>query len=150
MSSWVLLRHDLPDGSWHRDWMLDDAAARNDCVGGERVEGGLLSFRVEGSVVWPPEGGFECVRIDRHRREYLKYEGPVSGGRGEVVREAGGDCTVVWSGTEALRILMTCEEWTGGVAVVVRLVGRGVGNGGHSQEMRGASEVLWRFDLESR
>jgi hypothetical protein len=39
---------------------------------------------------WPVEAGDRLDRLPDHRRVYLDYEGPISGGRGEVVRvEAG-------------------------------------------------------------
>ncbi|MBL8876125.1 MAG: hypothetical protein JNM86_10060 [Phycisphaerae bacterium] len=74
----VLLRHTLPDGSVHLDWMIErpDAAA------------GLISFRVDVGVDLSKAGGFAAERIGDHRRDYLTYEGAVSGGRGEVERIA--------------------------------------------------------------
>lgn len=39
---------------------------------------------------WPVEAGDRAVRLPDHRRVYLDYEGPISGGRGKVARvEAG-------------------------------------------------------------
>lgn len=78
----VVLRHDLPDGSWHVDWMLD-----LDPNG----EGGLVTFR----LAQRPDrlaGGqrLTAKRLEDHRRTYLTYEGPVSGNRGTVERLAAG------------------------------------------------------------
>lgn len=70
----MLLRHDLPDGRWHYDWLIEDRAAQQ-----------LRSFR----VVIDPCGAseaFEAVATLHHRVAYLDYEGPVSGGRGVVLR----------------------------------------------------------------
>jgi len=79
----VILRHDLPDGSSHFDWLLavDDpptmplltwrCTARPDVI----TRGGALALR----------------RIEPHRIEYLDYEGPVSGNRGAVRRVASGN-----------------------------------------------------------
>ncbi len=79
MTAMVLLRHDLPDGSWHFDWLID------------RGEGGpLLSFRVVPRIDDPQVLTFDAERILDHRRDYLDYEGEVSGGRGMVRREAVG------------------------------------------------------------
>lgn len=45
----------------------------------------LATFRAK---TWPPDSAVE--RIADHRRDYLDYEGPISGGRGEVKRIASG------------------------------------------------------------
>lgn len=96
MGQWVLLRHDLPDGTSHLDWMLerDDGASP-----------GLLSFRLHAEVPWPPVGRFRGVQIGDHRREYLTYEGEVPGGRGTVRRLDGGAAEVRCVGSE-LRIVL--------------------------------------------
>jgi hypothetical protein len=78
---WVVLRHDLPDGSWHYDWMLqvcDDPAEP------------LLTFRVMVRPDDPTVVAFEGERLPDHRSIYLDYEGPISGGRGSVTRIARG------------------------------------------------------------
>jgi hypothetical protein len=75
----VLLRHELPDGTSHFDWMIEHP-------GGQ----GLVTFRVLVRIDQMGVTQFEAERIGQHRREYLDYEGPVSGGRGEVSRVAMG------------------------------------------------------------
>jgi hypothetical protein len=62
----------------HFDLMVEWSA-------GEKLE----TFRCP---AWPPRVGQTLTRIGAHRREYLNYEGPVSGGRGSVRRIAAGDC----------------------------------------------------------
>lgn len=47
----------------------------------------LMAWR---SPVWPIVEPTRVERIADHRREYLDYEGPLSGNRGEVRRVAGG------------------------------------------------------------
>jgi hypothetical protein len=42
---------------------------------------------------WPMPDPMRFERLEDHRREYLDYEGPVSGGRGHVRRIASGTCT---------------------------------------------------------
>ncbi len=79
----VLLRHDLPDGSSHFDWMVEPSDPGR----------GLVSFRVHTRIDHPEITRFEAERIGEHRRDYLSYEGPVSGGRGVVTRVANGDVT---------------------------------------------------------
>jgi hypothetical protein len=120
MAAWVLLRHELPDGSWHQDWMLED----------HRVpEGPLTTFRLSPDVDWPPSRGFAAVKLSPHRRTYLEYEGPVSGGRGAVRRMAAGVCEV-GGGDEQLVVDLGAR----------RVSGRAVGPRGPEQ--------LWRFEVK--
>lgn len=44
--------------------------------------------------VWPITAATPARRLPDHRREYLNYEGPVSGGRGSVRRVEGGLCDI--------------------------------------------------------
>jgi hypothetical protein len=39
---------------------------------------------------WPPEAGDRFTSLAKHRRDYLEYEGPISGDRGSVKRVASG------------------------------------------------------------
>ena len=74
----VVLLHTLPDGSWHYDWLLE-----------REGQAGLTTFRCDRS----PGEGHGPIRgeaIGDHRRTYLDYEGPLSGGRGAVRRVAAG------------------------------------------------------------
>jgi hypothetical protein len=86
----VILRHSLPDGSWHADWLLDlpspDPA---------RVPTFRCAERPD-----TPTATFWALRLADHRRMYLDYEGPVSGGRGSVVRMARG-------------VILSAEGWPG-------------------------------------
>ena len=82
----VLLRHDLPDGSSHFDWMMQRAGP---VVG----EGRLVTFRV--SVPIQDAAAFDAERIPDHRAIYLDYEGEVSGGRGQVRRECLAVCNIL-------------------------------------------------------
>ena len=77
----VLLRHELPDGSAHFDWMIQRA-------------GGLVTFRVSERIDLGL-GGFRAERLPDHREAYLEYEGPVSGGRGTVRRIADGSLEII-------------------------------------------------------
>lgn len=52
----------------------------------------LATWRCE---QWPPRGEMTVVRLPDHRRIYLEYEGPVSGGRGEVSRVAHGNLALI-------------------------------------------------------
>lgn len=103
MPRWVLLRHTLPDGSSHHDWMLERGEQRR---GG--ASGGLLTFRLPAGVN-PLDSSlkqFGGERIGLHRREYLEYEGPVSGGRGVVARIDSGLCEVVDSPPDGMSITL--------------------------------------------
>jgi len=119
MGLWVLLRHDLPDGSWHHDWMMERDVSEADF---------LLTFRLNPEVVWPPSSGFSATRIGDHRREYLTYEGPVSRGRGHVRRVSRGRCELRFEGKEL--VVGFDGRWF-----------RGISEGSHSR----AGEQPWVF-----
>ena len=85
----VQLRHELPDGSWHIDWLLDLAPAE---------DRGLTTFRLPGRVdELTPGRHLTAERLADHRRVYLTYEGPVSEERGHVTRVAEGRIEAVQS-----------------------------------------------------
>ena len=78
------LRHALPDGTVHTDWLFD--------LGPDRP--GLLTFRLDAH---PPDvapgADIALGRLFDHRRLYLDREGPVGGPdapRGRVERTAAG------------------------------------------------------------
>ncbi len=87
---WVLLHHQHASDS-HYDLMLQDGMK-------------LLTWRLD-SV---PHPGTEqtAERIADHRLVYLDYEGPISGGRGEVRRiDAGVYEPLRWSEGEIIAVL---------------------------------------------
>jgi hypothetical protein len=102
MPRFVVLEHDHPHLHW--DLMLE-------------ADGVLRTWR----LAEPPESGKTVVAeaLDDHRLHYLDYEGPVSGGRGEVVR---------WDAGEFTTVAKTPDRWEfaldglrrKGVAVLVR------------------------------
>ena len=70
----VILRHQLPDGSVHYDWLLaiDHPATKP-----------LMSWRCVKRPDFVRVGGVVSVqRMEDHRPIYLEYEGPISGDRG--------------------------------------------------------------------
>lgn len=70
----VQLRHELPDGQWHVDWMLarDETSLLVTIQLDDRLDTLGKGFTVVGNF------------LGDHRRRYLTYEGPLSDGRGEV------------------------------------------------------------------
>lgn len=92
----VLLRHDLPDGSSHFDWLLEPREGLP-----------LIAFRVAHRLDLVTPAEFSAQRIPDHRREYLDYQGPVSGGRGTVSRVAQGLCRVLLDAPRAFELDQT-------------------------------------------
>jgi hypothetical protein len=76
---YVVLRHEgIADP--HFDVMIEIAPG-----------GALATWR---SPRWPMSERTQLVQLGEHRREYLDYEGPVSGNRGTVHRVAQGPCRI--------------------------------------------------------
>jgi hypothetical protein len=74
MRRFVVLRHELPpphDPAVHWDFMIEDHES-------------LLTW----AVAEEPHPGLAMIarQLPDHRKHYLTYEGPVSGGRGNVTR----------------------------------------------------------------
>ena len=70
-AAFVVQHHVCPQGD-HYDWMLERA-------------GGLITFQMSvrlGDLIVGQ--AVDVRRLGEHRRAYLTYEGPVSGGRGSV------------------------------------------------------------------
>jgi hypothetical protein len=120
MPRFALLRHELPVGARepsHWDLMLDDGDI-------------LLTWRL---MELPTERGepVAAVKLADHRREYLSYEGPVSGGRGEVRRADEGEFAWVLREAERVEIDASGEllggcvvlEWAGGAVWRAALIG---------------------------
>jgi hypothetical protein len=75
----VLLRHQCPAGD-HYDWMIEDPRA-------EAGRGMLLTWRTaQPTSRWSELGRLELEPIATHRRDYLTFEGALTGGRGQVRR----------------------------------------------------------------
>ena len=78
----VLLRH-TGHGATHFDFMIED---------GDK----LATWQFDQSPTpLKPGSALPCRRLADHRAAYLDYEGPVSGGRGNVCREDAGTCQVM-------------------------------------------------------
>ncbi len=66
----VILHHLAPNGE-HWDFMIER-------------ENHLATWQMLREPVGREAFPIECVRINDHRKRYLDYEGPISGGRGVV------------------------------------------------------------------
>ncbi len=100
MPRFVILEHDHPTRHW--DFMLEAGAV-------------LRSWRLES----PPDPGKLTAATPSfdHRPIYLDYEGPISGGRGQVQRWDAGSFT--WIANEPNRIAVQLEgQHCRGMAVI--------------------------------
>jgi hypothetical protein len=90
MGRTVVLRHDLPDGSHHFDWLLDPAKEAADPHRTDPDARVLIAWRMGArpDAALPAEMAAE--RLPPHRNIYLTFEGAISGGRGEVARVRAG------------------------------------------------------------
>lgn len=88
----VVLRHTLPDGSHHFDWLLEPGGAAAELDPDERV---LIAWRLSKPPVRAGPEPFEAIRLPPHRRLYLDFEGPIPGNRGRVERVADGVAEVL-------------------------------------------------------
>ena len=102
MPRYVILEHDHPERHW--DLMLEAGAV-------------LRTWRLHGA----PEAGCPVPASPSfdHRRLYLDYEGPVSGGRGAVARWDSGTFTLEEDGADRL-VLRLAGARLGGRAVLAR------------------------------
>lgn len=108
MGRWVLLKHDMPDGTWHYDWMLQRP--------GSGMNEPLITFRVNERPDDPRVWEMAAERLPDHRAAYLEYEGEVTGGRGRVRRIAQGACLVMQDDGNEFRVHMLdapARQWIG-------------------------------------
>ena len=103
----VVLRHDLPDGSWHLDWMLQPGGAACSHPD-DRV---LVTFRLQARPDQLACGAnLPAQRLSPHRAIYLRFEGDIGGGRGSVTRMAAGEVLTCRVDEAAGRIVV---RWDG-------------------------------------
>ena len=100
MNRTVILKHTLPDGSWHYDWLIqvkqDDAMP-------------VITFRT-GHRRPDEVGQFEAQQIGDHRAFYLDYQGPISEARGEVIRVAAGEVVSAAISGAAFAFVMVFDD----------------------------------------
>lgn len=90
----ALLRHQTQAGS-HFDWLLGIPGSESDPAAR------LWTARVDlPSTHWRDAGKLTLTRLPDHRRIYLTYQGPISGGRGQVIRvDQGQVLPLLWTAT---------------------------------------------------
>jgi len=121
ISPFVILHHTglaSRDRGDHWDWLirfpdyfLAELGARMQASQGDQFPG-LLTFASE----TPPFDwslGSHFWRLAPHRNQYLDYQGPVSGGRGQVRREALGELEWIFLSDFQLRFRLLRLEWMG-------------------------------------
>jgi hypothetical protein len=104
MPRYVVLEHDHPVLHW--DLMLEEGAV-------------LRSWRLESAP--SSETMIRCEAIPPHRLAYLEYEGPVSGGRGTVVRTAKGDFTLLSEAESGLELHFDTGDLAGLTATIAQV-----------------------------
>jgi len=87
MPRFVVLTHDFPTLHW--DFMLENEAV-------------LRTWRLSREA--DAAGTIDATPLPPHRIAYLDYEGPVSGGRGSVVRWDQGDYQILLEEGELLEL----------------------------------------------
>lgn len=104
----VVLRHDLPDGSHHFDWMVARDDSPSPPLATWRLPRPAHELRCGESV--------DAVQLNDHRAVYLEYEGEVSDNRGRVRRVARGFARGVSGGAEDLACVLEIRwEGPGGI-----------------------------------
>lgn len=96
MPRFVILEHDHPFLHW--DLMLE-------------VELGLRTWRLMAPPA-PGQGG-DAEPLGNHRKYYLDYEGPVSGGRGEVRRWDAGEFLWLIDEPDRVQVELAGEKFRG-------------------------------------
>jgi hypothetical protein len=100
MLRFVILTHDHP--CWHWDFMLEESA-------------GLKTWRLDTD---PTSAGLiQATPLPVHRLHYLEYEGPVSGGRGEVHRWDRGTYEILTESDDLLVVMLAGERVGGQVEI---------------------------------
>jgi hypothetical protein len=101
MPRYVILLHETPPESsrpTHWDLMLED---------GDRLLTWALETRLEHGAASPAQS------LPDHRSAYLTYEGPVSGGRGQVTRWEQGDFRWLQRSGQSLQIQVVGQRLDG-------------------------------------
>ena len=100
----VLLKHTLPDGSWHYDWLIEQPACTH--------EHRLLALKTQIRPDLLAKAPFETLKLQDHRVQYLNYEGPISKGRGTVQRIAAGIVESFLLTPDSIKTLIRWDDQT--------------------------------------
>jgi hypothetical protein len=95
MLRYVVLHHTGIE-SPHYDLMLELSAGSD-----------LTTWRVPN---WPPRQDDAFTPLPDHRRDYLEYEGPISGNRGDVKRVAAGSFRITHQTANELAITLESDQ----------------------------------------
>jgi len=91
----AILEHTTPDGGAHHDLLIDRPDLPDPLPAADEDAKTLWAVRIGPPPGdWLELGRLVLTPLPPHRRRYLTYEGPISRGRGDVRRLAGGDCEV--------------------------------------------------------
>lgn len=125
MPRFVLLYHDCPPTyvrPSHWDFMLESAGVLRTWVL-ERLPRDWQAARTRTFAAYPNcallslENTVVAIQLSGHRREYLEFEGPMSGDRGTVIRVAGGTYRREHEAPGDLQVVLTGDD----LAETVRL-----------------------------
>ena len=119
----VILKHTLPDGSSHFDWMIDQPELV--------IENRLLTWRCQDRPDQPRLDQLVAIQLPNHRAKYLDYQGEISRSRGSVIRVAQGIVDSLVYTPESIEVMIKWEHST-------------VGYQGCSIE---SSKELWQFSV---
>ena len=98
---------------WHEGGVVEDHVDMM-CATDPAGTDPLQTWRIPIRIDMMTEGdSTEVIELGRHRSEYLRYEGLVSGGRGSVTRIASGR---FWSGDSIVAEETITIEWMTGSA----------------------------------
>lgn len=92
----VILEHDWPERHW--DLFIEDGDV-------------LRAWRIPPEVDWTQ--AIPAKTNAPHRKAYLTYEGPVSGGRGAVRRVLSGRCEIISDQAEEVILSVLSPVYTG-------------------------------------
>lgn len=107
----VVLEHTTETGV-HWDLMLELPAKE-----------GLATWRLLSDPLEAPGRPVAAERIGDHRRSYLTYEGPISGGRGQVRRVDAGEAIVIRADPARTQVHLTGARLRGRFEIVAAHAG---------------------------
>ncbi len=105
MARTVILRHVLPDATWHHDWLIEPDTDGN----ADDNARTLIAFRLSPRTSPDAGGPLLAERMPDHRRLYLHFEGAIGEGRGTVARVARGQALVTHLDRGALHVSVRWE-----------------------------------------